>query len=241
MLLSDDMVKYSGGLERGFNNSNLNYGVLGRVIEVRSGPSLRAFLRNKLFLPLTMKHTSIGIDPNVSQFRAARYGRGGKRLPDYQASPAAAADIWSSALDLVRFGQLYCPSEGVDRATSLMPSSSIQSMLTTLIPMGRQYYGLGWVISRDALGRTRVRHGGAGAGVGAELTILPSEELVIAVLVNADTSMPSEPKILPTRIADAILDQILLGQRQPSAPEQPPKVHESQSKLPPAFHPFIGS
>lgn len=62
------------------------------------------------------------------------------------------------------------------------------------------------MVSRDAQGRQRVGHGGAGAGVNAQLTLAPDQHLAVAVLVNAyvDRHVAGE-------IADATLD-ILQGQ-----------------------------
>src|SRR5262249_10890455 len=68
-----------------FRYTNLNYGVLGRIVELRAGKPLADFLRDEIFLPLEMKHTSLGIDPRGTSPRAARYAKDGTRLPDYEA------------------------------------------------------------------------------------------------------------------------------------------------------------
>ncbi|HEY2893795.1 MAG TPA: serine hydrolase domain-containing protein [Pirellulales bacterium] len=208
-----------------FRYTNLGYGVLGRIVELESGKPLGEFLADEVFAPLHMEQTSLGISTQTKVARAARHVKDGTRLPDYEASPAAAADVWSSANDLVRFGQLHC--QAPENHLASLPKVAIEQMQTRLQPMGPQQYGLGWVVDRDSHRRRRVRHGGAGAGVGAELTLFSEEGLVVAVLVNCDTSQASNPKILPTIIAEAIADELL---PRPNAEPKPapeiPSLHK---------------
>jgi CubicO group peptidase (beta-lactamase class C family) len=212
-----------------FRYTNLGYGVLGRIVELQSGQALGDFLRDRVFAPLHMAHTTLGGSKQPDIARAARYAKDGTRLLDYQASPAAAADVWSSATDLIRFGQMHCHT--AEDQLGPFSKANIEQMQISLQPMGTQQYGLGWVVDRDSHGRRRVRHGGAGAGVGAELTLFPEEGLVVAVLVNCDTSQASNPKILPTIIAEAVADELLPRRNAPlkPAPEIPPLHKHSTS------------
>jgi CubicO group peptidase (beta-lactamase class C family) len=191
-----------------FRYSNLGYGVLGEIIDRHSGQRYSEFMREHVYLPLEMKNTCLGLDERPSGEYAAGYGPDQTKLPEYRTAHAAAADVWSSANDLVRFGQLHCEVSPAAQP-AILSAAAIKEMQTSTVPMGADQYGLGWVVTKDSAGRRRIRHGGAGAGCGAELCLIPAEQLVISVLVNGDTYTPGDGSILPTRIADAIVECIL--------------------------------
>ena len=90
----------------------------------------------------------------------------------------------------------------------LLSDEAIEEMQKPAVPMGgSNSYGIGWIVSRDAKGRQRVSHGGAGAGVDTQLTLLPDEKLAVAVLVNTKVD-----EHISGEIADGILD-LLIGDR----------------------------
>src|SRR6185436_2508935 len=91
-----------------FRYSNLNYGVLGEIIERRSGKSYADFVRDEVFKPLGMRNTCVGLDDRPPGEYATAYGPKYERLPSYRTGHPAAADVWSSANDLVLFGQTQC-------------------------------------------------------------------------------------------------------------------------------------
>jgi hypothetical protein len=87
----------------------------------------------------------------------------------------------------------------------LIPDGAVDEMQKPAAPMSVfSSYGIGWVVSRDAKGRRRVSHGGAGAGVDTQLTLVPDEKLAIAVLVNTNID-----EHLSGEIADAVIDLLL--------------------------------
>jgi CubicO group peptidase (beta-lactamase class C family) len=210
-----------------FYYSNLGFAVLGEIIERRSGQTYAQFMHNQVFAPLGMHHTSVGPNQQPPGQRAVLYGPDQTPLPDYQTAHPAAADVWTNALDLIRFARLHCgETEG-----SILSGSSIKEMQNSIVPMGSDAYGLGWVVARDVKGRRRIRHGGAGAGCGAELCMIPDEQLAVAVLVNGDTATPANALILPTRIADAIVNTLLTATSEP-APKPSPTTNTVSTSSP---------
>ncbi len=192
---------------KGFHYSNLDYGLLGYVISRTSGKQYADFLREEVFLPLGMTHSCAMNCSGPGSYRAIRYFLDGSRLPDYLTPHPAASDVYASAHDLARLGMFHLKAHLADQK-KLLPDDAIDEMQKPTVPMeGGDSYGIGWVVSRDARGRKRVSHGGAGAGVDTQLTLVPEENLAVAVLVNTniDEHMSGE-------IADAIL-ALLLGDR----------------------------
>lgn len=207
----DEVIRRYGNLvfppgER-FHYSNLDYGILGYVISRVSGKSYQDFMRGEVFLPLGMNRSCVLHCTGLKRYRAVRYFLDGSRLPDYTTSHPAAADIYSSVHDLIRFGMFHLKARLADQKR-LLPDEAIDEMQQKTLSMGGSTsYGLGWVVSIDAKGRRRVSHGGAGAGVDTQLTLVPDEKLAVAVLVN--TNIDGH---ISGEIADAILN-LLLGDK----------------------------
>ncbi len=206
-----------------FHYSNLDYGILGYLVSRVSGKNYADFMREEIFLPLGMNHTCVLVCRGLERYRAVRYYLDGSRLPDYTTSTPAAADIYASIHDLVRFGMFHLKAHLADQK-KLLSDEAIDEMQGATIPMGgSNSYGIGWIVSRDAKRRQRVSHGGAGAGVDTQLTLVPDEKLAVAVLVNTfvDSHLAGE-------IADAILN-LLLGDKQQDRPA--PNVNNQAASL----------
>lgn len=213
----DEVIRRYGNImfppgER-FNYSNLDYGILGYLLSRISKKDYADFMREEIFVPLGMSHTCALNCRGLERYRAVRYYLDGSRLPDYATPHPAASDIYSSVHDLIRFGMFHMKAPLADQK-SLLSNQTIDEMQTATVPMGgSNSYGIGWIISKDGKGRRRVSHGGAAAGVDAQLTLVPEEKLAVAVLVNTfvDSHLAGE-------IADGILELLLDG-------KQPDRLH----------------
>jgi CubicO group peptidase (beta-lactamase class C family) len=208
-----------------FHYSNLGYAVLGRAVERASGQHFGDFLRQEMFVPLGMVNSSAPpvADPN----RARRYWEDGRRLPDYTTPHPPASDLYASAHDLMRFGQFHLGISLADQR-HILAEATVREMQQATVPMGDDEYGLGWHIRSDAKGRRHVLHGGAGAGVDAQLDLLPAEKLSVAVLANVTRRTPEAS--VAEEISARIMAKILGGQPQdywrktigrPGAPAHP--------------------
>jgi len=229
----DEVIRRYGNLvfppgER-FHYSNLDYGILGYVISRVSGKSYPDFMRAQVFRPLGMNHSCVIDCSGLEKFRATRYFLDGARLPNYTTPHPAAADIYASVHDLIRFGMFHLKSNLPDQK-SLLPDEAIDEMQRSTVPMGGgNSYGIGWVVGRDAKGRRRVSHGGAAAGVDTQLTLVPEKQLAVAVLIN--TNIDGH---ISGEIADAVLN-LLLGDTLSAPPAAPASVQAApaeKSRLP---------
>ncbi len=166
-----------------YRYSNLGYGILDHVISRLSGQSYADFLREEVFLPLGMTHSSLGIGPGLEAFEAKRYGEDDLAYPRYDFDHPGGSAVYASAHDLVRFGMFHLSAHLPDQR-QILSDASIQSMQQPVVGENDEY-GLGWGITADEFGYRTVHHTGGMGGVGTVLYLLPSEGIAIAVLCNS--------------------------------------------------------
>jgi CubicO group peptidase (beta-lactamase class C family) len=174
-----------------FDYSNLGYGVLGYITSLVSQVDWKDYMRDKVFIPLGLFHTSVGIGPGLEDYAVARYDNRNRRLPAFAADTPGASTIWSSAHDVVRFGMFqlkdHLPDQRAiltDATLDLMKEPATSGVPSAGTMLGRKSYGLGWFIEPDDHGYMVLSHEGAALGATTTLEIFPSEDLVIVVLIN---------------------------------------------------------
>ena len=174
-----------------FNYSNLGYGAIGYITSLVSQLDWKDYMRDKVFLPLGLLHTSVGIGPGLDAFAAARYDNGNHRLPPFAADTPGASTIWSSTHDVVRFGMFQLKDHLADQqrilsdaTLDLMKAPATGGVPSAGTMLGRKSYGLGWFIDPDDHGYTVLSHEGAGLGATTTLELFPAEDLAIVVLIN---------------------------------------------------------
>ncbi len=174
-----------------FDYSNLGYGALGYMTSLVSQLGWKDYMRDKVFLPLGLFHTSVGIGPGLEAYAVARYDNGNRRLPAFAADTPGASTIWSSAHDVVRFGMFqlkeHLPDQRAiltDATLDLMKEPATGGVPSAGTMLGRKSYGLGWFIEPDDHGYMVLSHEGAGLGATTTLEIFPTEDLAIVVLIN---------------------------------------------------------
>jgi CubicO group peptidase (beta-lactamase class C family) len=195
-----------------FDYSNLGYVILAHVIARVSGRSYADFLREELFRPLGMTHTSIGIGPGLEKYVAARYANGGGREgPWYEDLTPGANGAFCSAHDLALFGMFHLKAHLAGQK-AILPDAAIDAMQQT-VPTGYpspNRYGLGWWLDEDLHGYRSVLGQGGNSFATVVLRLIPSEGIVVAVLSNTGSS-------LPWKVTDAVLDTLLPAYREKRA------------------------
>jgi CubicO group peptidase (beta-lactamase class C family) len=175
-----NLVKVPG--ER-YQYSNLGYGVLDHVISRVSGKRYIDFMREEVFVPLGMTHTSVHLGPGLEKFQAVRYGPDGLPIPFYDFDHRGASAVFSSAHDLVRFGLFHLKTHLPDQK-AILSDEAITGMQRPTVTIGEGVgYGVGWRVE-DKMGYRLVRHGGGMGGVSTSLVLVPSERLALVVLCN---------------------------------------------------------
>jgi beta-lactamase class C len=227
---------------------NIAYSLIGDVVQGTSGQPFDQWVAQRLFKPLGMQDASYGLEGIAASARWAkphvRAGRGWSAVypkPTYY-RVAPAAGVNASITDLAQ----WLLAQGGHRP-DVLPPALLATLHAPLIDTpgetrGSQWrrdrlnaagYGLGWRIF-DYAGHRVVFHGGAVQGYRGVMALLPERDLGVAIVWNANSSLPSG--LLPTILDRAIgatpqrwleeeaepLDEGLYAQGLPKLPEAPP-------------------
>lgn len=167
-----------------YEYSNLGYGIVDHIIARASKSDYADFMRAKVFLPLGLTHTSVGIGPGMESWAAQRYDANHRVIPFYDFDHRGGSAIYSSAHDLIRFGMFSLKNHLAD-AAAILKDETIDQMQRPVAPAA---YGLGWIVTDDDLGFRRIAHTGGMPGVRTILYMYPSENLAVVVLTNSETN-----------------------------------------------------
>jgi CubicO group peptidase (beta-lactamase class C family) len=183
----------------GTEMSYCNYGVelLGEIVRRVSGQSLDQFCNDNIFAPLKMTDCHF-IVPEAKYNRVIQRGEdllGGKwfHTPEALNRPSAAGGLYSTVLDMAKFGQMFL-NKGIYGENRVLSPASVTEMTRNQIPRisstyGEEYfaeasYGYNWSVNGnkkdngDLLSPSSFNHGGAG---GVTLTVDPVYEMVLVL------------------------------------------------------------
>jgi CubicO group peptidase (beta-lactamase class C family) len=195
-----------------YQYSNIGFGILDYLISRVSGKVYPDFMREEVFVPLGLTHTSVNVAPGLEKQQAVRYGPDGLAIPFYDFDHPGASALYSSAHDLVRFGMFHLKAHLPDQKAILRDEIIDEMQRATTqgsSPGGPRGYGVGWFVQERG-GYKTVSHSGGMGGVATLLLLIPPERIAIVALANS-----SSP--LPARIADEIAAVLLPGYKAPPA------------------------
>jgi CubicO group peptidase (beta-lactamase class C family) len=214
-------VPQAGPFRASYGYSNLMFITAGEVLETASGVPWSTFVEGRIFDPLGMDRT---VTSTSELSGMANVATPHKNFVD-RVEPiewynwdamAAAGGIISSVHDLaswmeVQLGQgeadgvhLFSPASSREMWTVHTPRRVSESSRQSSPSTHFRGYGLGWGLNDDR-GRLVVSHGGGYDGMFSRVVLVPEENLGIAVLTNAMTS-------ITTAISNTILDAYLGGE-----------------------------
>jgi CubicO group peptidase (beta-lactamase class C family) len=174
-----------------FKYDNSGYFLLGYLIELVSGQSYEAFLKENIFGPLKMTHSGYDSHDRILRKRATGYSnRNGIRInSDYldMTVPYAAGSLYSTVDDLMTWTEALFSGK-------LLTAKLLEAMLTDNL----SGYAYGVAVSRMH-NRKVVSHGGGINGFNTQLSRFPEDRVTIVVLRNADYGMP-----VPERITQSL-------------------------------------
>jgi len=226
----DETIRRYGNLVTGpgerYQYSNLGYGVLDYIIERVSNKKFGDFMREEVFLPLGMTHTSVDVGSGLESHQAIRYTADGKRIPFYEFDHPGASAVYASAHDLARFAMFHMKEHLQDQKPILDDATIDEMQVPTSGNSTRDGYGIGWGRG-EIRGHAKVSHTGGMPGVSTNCEFYPQDRVAIVVLTN--TSSP-----LLWRISEMIAKIVL--------PEQQKKDNDGESKAatPPNIDPPSG-
>jgi CubicO group peptidase (beta-lactamase class C family) len=183
--------------------SNLNYMLLGAIIEAASGRTYESFVTDHILKPLGMSHTGFVYTPGLAEHESAgtlpvvHYytallpvlldasalirQRQGKLfwLNRVYVDATPSTGLIGSAPDVARLMLAYLGHGALDGARILQPESI--SVLTEAAPIGGR--GLGWAVGATN-GVRFLEHWGGGPGFATFMRLYPDRGLGLAVLAN---------------------------------------------------------
>jgi len=184
--------------------SNLNYMVLGAVIEAASSQSYESYISEHILQPLGMSQTSFvysssmvehaaaGAQPVVHFYtpllpamldtKALIRERDGQLLwmNRFYIEATPSTGLIGPVSDVAKFMRMYLNDGSFNGETILSPESI--SALTTTAPIDTR--GLGWYIN-ESNGERYIDHAGGGAGFATIMRLYPDSNLGIAILANS--------------------------------------------------------
>ncbi|MBT2622536.1 serine hydrolase [Chryseobacterium sp. ISL-6] len=211
-------LKPGGEVKDSWIYSNLGYIILGTIAEQVSGETWENLIKNRVFKPLQMDHSSTTIEEMVkSDDYSLPYGvyKGSTEKILYQRphndQPGAAVN--STANDMANWMRMWLNNGTFQQQKILSENYVKEAMSIKAIFNGRppataeqnSYlfgYGYGWNVNMYR-GHYKVHHGGAVSGFSSNAVLFPVEKIGIIVLSNQQNS--DLPYTLTSMISNRML------------------------------------
>jgi CubicO group peptidase (beta-lactamase class C family) len=186
-IFGNDPLQFAPGTK--YLYSTYGYNLLAGVVERASGLSYEQYLHERIFQPAGMTATALEHPDAILRFRARQYTRNGREGPLRNAPYVDLSNKWagggvvSTVLDLARF------DIALNEGRLLTPGTLARMYTSTRLTSGQATgYGLGWMVVRDARGRTWVAHSGGATGGTTYLLRRPESRTSVALLSNVDNA-----------------------------------------------------
>ena len=232
-LLADKGQLYPLG--RHISYCNPAFVIAGRLLEVLSGDTFDALLRQEIFGPIGMERsctsgdeailqrTAVGhiVDPATNVPRATR-----RFMLPYSMAPAGSTVITTIG-DLLRFARVHISGGLTPEGTRVLASDSVDAMAAETMcehEMGGFGVGLGWLL--PPFGSTQVlMHTGGSYGGLSSLIVIPERRFACAAFGNS-TSAAAVHRQLHDFVLHELLGLPPADALAPAAPEIEPTRYE---------------
>jgi len=174
-----------------FLYTSFDWVLVSLAMEEASGIPFSDYVKNEVLNPLGMTNTMMEIPAKTLKNKAVCYSKykSAFRLaaPVDNRYKLAGGGFLSTSEDLVKLGQTYLDQK-------IGSPTILKEFLTAQLVRGRStYYGLGWQVTQDTMGRPYYGHVGNGIGGYSNFMVYPEHQTTIAILMNC-----SDPKIQTT-------------------------------------------
>jgi CubicO group peptidase (beta-lactamase class C family) len=188
-------VELTGAPGQAFAYSNINYVILGVIVQAVSGESYEDYVRHHIFTPLDMKNSYVSQDEAMQHGMAIGhtwwFGFPVATTLPYNRSNLPAGFAISSAEDMAHY-MIAQMNDGRYRDTSILSPDGIALIQAEPAP---KTYGLGWeTVHLD--GHTLINHDGATGNFQASVFFDPESRVgvfVAANVMNALDAFSSSP------------------------------------------------
>jgi CubicO group peptidase (beta-lactamase class C family) len=222
-----DSVSLNRPVGERFEYSNLNYVLLGAVLQAVTGQAWDVLARERVLQPLAMTHSHTDHDSARHDGMTAlhRMWFGLPVAQETQLPPgfASTGSLIASAADMARYMQMLL-AEGAAPGGRVVSTQGVAQLLAPASPPDRSTllstdfrfrYGEGWFIGPFGAATDARWHLGSLASFAAWMLLLPDSRQAVVVLINANTELPfGEVNAVMSRLPIGIVN-LLRGQPAP--------------------------
>ncbi len=180
-----------------YEYANVNYDLLGKIIEKASGTSYAQYVSEHIFKPLEMEHSSAdaaSVKGNPTLLKGNRnwfgiFIRGDADYPQANSwFHESAGFIATTPRNQQNYLRMYLNDGRAPDGTSIISKESIQSMWYDNVPIDKENsarYGMGWnYMNYD--GATIIFHGGQVENYITYMFILPQKQIAVSFMINGN-------------------------------------------------------
>jgi len=218
-----------------FDYSNLGYFIATEALARAAGRPARDLMRDEVFRPLGMMHSSFGLDSAESPLAVVPRAFASGLVPNAVGAPTEyrSARGFSSAHDLALFAAFHMKAHRRDQR-AVLTDAAIDSMQNATVPTDQagSLYGLGWWIEEDRFGYRSALAQGGNDRAQTWLRMIPSERVAVVVLVNGGVGFASSAvdvalaALLP-KYADGLAAKARAAVTTPTNPPAAPRMLDS--------------
>ena len=211
-----------------YEYSNLNFVLLGALLEELSGRPWPQLMQERVFAPLEMHHSHTDPALAVGMTALHRYWFGVPLQHDLRALPgmAPAGNLVASAHDLGRYAAMLLAG-GAAPGGRLLTPESVAQLLAPGSPPGHARllsadldfrYGEGWFVGPFGAAADARWHLGSLSSFAAWMVLLPQTKQAVVVLINANNELPlGDVNAAMSRLPIGVVN-LLRGQPPPTGP-----------------------
>lgn len=187
-IFKNDDLLFEPGTDYHYNS--YDWVLISLAMQEVSGVPFEDYVRDKVLEPFGLTHTfgegsesgaiemTDGMNDHLATFYSRRKSGFHKAMPVNNTYKLAGGGYLSTSGDIAKFGQAYLKKE-------ILHDAVFSEFLTTEKINGKAtYYGLGWQVSEDNMGRPYFGHVGNGVGGYSNLFVYPNEQMVFSILTN---------------------------------------------------------
>jgi len=222
-----------------FEYSNLNFVLLGAVLQAVTGRSWQAQMQAQVFQALQMTHSytdhDAGRQAGMTAVHRMWFGRPVAHRVELLPGFAPAGSLVSSASDMSRYLAMLL-AEGAGPVGRVVSQQGVAQLLAPAAPSRRFKlgaadlefrYGEGWLVGPFGAAADARWHQGALAAFEAWMVLLPDTQQAVVLLINAKSDLPFNG-------LDAVTSRLPIGVVNLLRGEPPPKGPSLQQ----AYLPF---
>lgn len=213
-----------------FEYSNLNYVLLGSVLQTVTGRSWQELIQVRVLQPLQMTHShtdhhaarQAGMTTLHRMWFGLPVAQQTSLLPGF----APTGSLVASADDMARYLQMLLAG-GMAPAGRVLSAEGVAQLLAPASPPGRSKlmsaefefrYGEGWFVGQFGAASDARWHLGNLASFAAWMVLLPDTQQAVVVLINANSELPlNEVNAVMSRLPIGVVN-LLRGQPVPQGP-----------------------